>query len=203
MESPVKQLKIIEKISSAKPVKIIAFGDSLTYGWMVNRGYIDFLSDMIREEYPDSSVKFINRGVPGDTAKDGLRRISEVTGKEADLVMVQFGLNDIYTGFTADQFQDNIEKLIKEIRGAMDTEIALLTSVYINMPREYAAVLEFYKRINTAGEKHGLAVANVHSWWEHCIQKGTDIYSLVQGDGVHPTEEGYRLFAEAVMRLFK
>lgn len=198
-----KPLKTLEKISSGKPVKITAFGDSLTYGWMVNRGYIDFLGDMIRKEYPNSSVEFINRGVPGDTAKDGLRRISEVTKKNADLVMVQFGLNDIYTGFSADQFQDNIEKIVKEIRSAMDTEIALLTSVYINMPREYAAVLEFYKRLSMVGEKYGLAVAHVHSWWEHCIQKGADIYSLVQGDGVHPTEEGYRLFAEAVMRLFK
>lgn len=198
-----KPLKTIEKISSGKPVLITAFGDSLTYGWMVRKGYLDYLTEMLKDEYPGSSVQFLNRGIPGDTAKDGLRRIGEVTKKKADLVMVEFGLNDIYTGFTPDQFQDNLERIVKEIKASMDAEIALLTSVYINMPREYAAVLKFYERINIVGEKNSIAVVNVHSYWERSIKKGVDIHALLQGDGVHPTEEGYRLFAEAVMCLFK
>jgi len=196
-----KPVKTIGKLLSGETVKITAFGDSLTYGWMVGKGYIDFLHEMLKEKYPGSDVVFLNRGVPGDTARDGLRRIKEVTSKTADLVLVEFGLNDLYTGYSDGEFLKNLELIIRDIRESMDAEIVLLTSVYVRMAPEYSRMLEFYKTINLAAEKHSLPVVNVHSYWEYKVQSGIDFYRLVQADGVHPTEEGYRLFAEAVMSM--
>lgn len=196
-----KPVRTIEKLMSGEKVTICAFGDSLTYGWMVTKGYLDYMKEMLHSEYPDAEVKFLNRGVPGDTAHDGLRRIREVTGKPADLVLVQFGLNDLYSGFSGEEFQSNLELIVKEINSSMKTEIALLTSVYLKMMAEYSHVLKFYERINKVAEKYSLSVANVHSHWEYMIKAGADFFSLVQRDGVHPTEDGYRLFAEGVMKI--
>ena len=62
---------------SGRELIIAALGDSLTYGWMTERGYLDYLKTMFDTKYPDSSYKILNRGIPGDTAEDGLRRVDK------------------------------------------------------------------------------------------------------------------------------
>jgi lysophospholipase L1-like esterase len=42
----------------------------------------------------------------------------------------------------------------------------------------------------------------VHAYWKEKIAAGVDFRSLVQYDLVHPTVAGYRLMAEAIMKLF-
>ncbi|HPS56584.1 MAG TPA: SGNH/GDSL hydrolase family protein [Spirochaetota bacterium] len=198
-----KPVKAISKMSSGEPLKITAFGDSLTYGWMVSKGYLDYLGELISSTYPESRVEILNRGVPGDTALDGFSRMKrDVKGDRADLVLVQFGLNDAYTGFSPDEFESNLERIITELKSSFNPEIALLTSVYIKMP-EYRHVLHYYDRILMLAERYSLPVARVHKYWEGKVAGGADFYKLVQGDGVHPTEEGYKLFAEAVMDIFR
>ena len=44
--------KTIAKLKSGEDVKIVAIGDSLTYGWLVSKGYLDFLKEMLRKRYP-------------------------------------------------------------------------------------------------------------------------------------------------------
>ncbi len=197
-----KPLNAIEKLSSGIPLKITAFGDSLTYGWMVRKGYIDYLKEFIRLRYPVSNVEILNRGVPGDTALDGFSRMKrDVIHDRAELVLVQFGLNDAYTGFSPDEFETNIERIIRELQSSFNPEVVLVTSVYLKMP-EYGRVLQYYDRIMRLGEKYSLSVAPVHKYWEKRVAEGADFYKLVQGDGVHPTEEGYRLFAQGLMESF-
>jgi lysophospholipase L1-like esterase len=196
-----RPVKAINKMSSGEPLKITAFGDSLTYGWLVSKGYIDYLIEMINEHYPGCRVDILNRGVPGDTALDGISRLKrDVLRDRADLVLVQFGLNDAYSGFSPDEFGYNLERIITELKRSFDPEIVLLTSVYIKLP-EYRLVLQYYDRIERLADKYSLSLVKVHRYWEARVEAGIDFYKLVQGDGVHPTEEGYRLFAESVMEI--
>ena len=44
--------KILTKLQSTADVSIVALGDSLTSGWMVARGYTEFLRDMLMARYP-------------------------------------------------------------------------------------------------------------------------------------------------------
>mgnify|MGYP001594590110 FL=1 len=66
--------KTIAKLKSGEDVKIVAIGDSLTHGWLVSKGYLDFLKEMLRKRYPGSSFQLVNKGIPGDTASGGLDR---------------------------------------------------------------------------------------------------------------------------------
>ena len=63
-----KPAKTIEKLRTAESATIVAIGDSLTYGWMVRKGYLDFLQGMLTEKYPKNGFRLINKGIPGDTA---------------------------------------------------------------------------------------------------------------------------------------
>ncbi len=54
--------KTIGRLKSGEPLRIVALGDSLTQGWMVRRGYVDFLNDMIKAKFPKAG--FVLDGFP-------------------------------------------------------------------------------------------------------------------------------------------
>ena len=198
-----KPIKTILKLKSGAETTIVALGDSLTQGWMVRKGYIDFLEEMLRERFPESRPRLINCGIPGDTAEGGLYRLRNVLDFNPDCVFVQFSLNDAFCGYSAAQFKQYIQRIIHEIRDDCDAKIVLITSGYVGNSRETHFVGEFYRQLEILGEENGLPVARVHAYWKKRIDEGVEFRTLVQGDLVHPTVAGYRLMAEAVMQLFE
>ena len=193
----------LHKLKSGESVKLAALGDSLTYGWMTQYGFLDYLEILIKKKYSKSELLIFNKGVPGDTAKDGLYRVEkDVIKLSPDLVFIQFALNDAYSGCTVNEFQKNIESIIVKIKDRLNSEIALLTSVAIQDNGMNKIANEFYMRIIKSGEKFKLPVVSVHKYWEKKIASGINHSLLVQYDGVHPTEKGYELMAEAVFELF-
>ncbi|MCL2155747.1 MAG: SGNH/GDSL hydrolase family protein [Leptospirales bacterium] len=193
----------LNKLKSGEKVKLVALGDSLTYGWMTQYGFLDYLEILVNKKYLNSQLLIINKGVPGDTAADGLHRVErDVIKLFPDLVFIQFALNDAYSGLSANEFQKNIESIIGKIKERLDPEIALLTSVAIQDNSMNRVANEFYMKISQSGEKYKLPVISVHEYWEKKIASGIKHSQLVQYDGVHPTEKGYELMAEAVFELF-
>jgi lysophospholipase L1-like esterase len=204
LKLPIKPIKTIRKLKSGDETTIVALGDSLTHGWMVRKGYIDFMEEMLRETFPESRFLIINRGIPGDTAEGGLYRLrGDALDFSPDCVFVQFALNDAFCGYSAAQFKQYIQRIIHGIKDYCNAEIVLITSVYVGNSREPHFVGEFYRQLEILGEENGLPVAQVHDYWEKKIDEGVEFRTLVQGDLVHPTVEGYRLMAEAVMQLFE
>jgi lysophospholipase L1-like esterase len=193
----------IDKLKKSIPLKICAFGDSLTQGWMVQKGYLDFLNEMLLKKYPNSKFELINRGVPGNTAHDGLYRIQrDVIDNDPDLTFIQFALNDAYSGYSAEEFKANILKMVERIKYNTSSEILLLTSVTLNNLSDKKHVDNFYSKLQDIGLAKDIPVVEVHRYWEEKIANGVNFFGLVQGDLVHPTVEGYRLMAEAIIRHF-
>jgi lysophospholipase L1-like esterase len=198
-----KPIKTIRKLGAGSPVTLVAIGDSLTYGWMVAKGYLDFLHELILEKYPQSEVRIRNRGIPGNTAGNGLLRLQkDVIESRPDCVLIQFALNDAFLGYSPVQFGDSIRAMVDrvEIAGA---EIILVTSVWIENQVENRRALEFYAQLETIAGERKLAIAKVHEYWKRKIDNGMDPRKMVQADMVHPTIEGYRIMAEAVAEVFE
>lgn len=192
----------IEKLANHETTTIVAFGDSLTQGWMTRKGYVDFLHEMLQEKY-NGSIEMINRGIPGNTSDDGLARLRrDVLDRDPHLVLIQFALNDAYMGSSPGRLKKNIKSMIDRIRLDTSAEILLLTSCAINHEEENRVARAFYQSIIDLGDEENLPVARVHRYWEEKIREGIPHRSLVQGDMVHPTVEGYRLMAEAIMEKF-
>ncbi|MGH6883314.1 MAG: GDSL-type esterase/lipase family protein, partial [Hypericibacter sp.] len=79
---------------AAEPLRILAFGDSLTSGF----GLPDadsFPSQLERALIASGeNVKLINGGVAGDTSAGGLARLDWTLADKPDLVLLEFGAND-------------------------------------------------------------------------------------------------------------
>jgi lysophospholipase L1-like esterase len=197
-----KPEKTIAKLAAGESVRIAALGDSLTYGWMVEKGYSDFLQDMLRAKYPAAAIQCINSGIPGDTAEGGLRRLKEqVIDAHPDLVFVQFALNDAFIGCTLAEFEKNIALIVDRLQKETAAEVLLLTSVALADPDEDSMALQYYERLEQVAQQRSVSIARVHAYWKD--KAGGNFDGLLQADGVHPTAAGYRLMAEAIMQALQ
>jgi len=198
-----KPYKTIEKMKNGGKADIVALGDSLTYGWMVGKGYLAFLKEMLAAAYPNSPFSLMNQGIPGDTARGGLYRLRrDVLSFDPDCVLVQFALNDAFSGETPEGFGKAVEEIVRTIEEESDGEIVLVTSVCLDGERENLFIERYYGEMERIAGAYGHALARVHETWKRKIAEGVSFSSLVQFDGVHPNSEGYRYMAEAVAAVF-
>jgi acyl-CoA thioesterase-1 len=192
----------LNKLKKGEDLTIIALGDSLTQGWLVRKGYLDFIAEMLEKKYLHNNFTIINRGVPGDTAEGGLYRLKhDVIDMNPDLIFIQFGLNDAYLGISPERFKNTVCAIIDELEAEIAAEMLLITSVPIMREEEDIMAGRFYDRLEWISEEKGLPIARVHTYWKKKISEGIDFRKLVQADQVHPTVEGYRLMAEAIMEV--
>jgi len=202
-EKIMKLTNTIRKLEAGEPLRIIALGDSLTQGWMVRKGFLAFLAEMLKKKYPSGRVEIINRGIPGDTADGGLYRLRhDVLDHDPDLVFIQFGLNDAFTGVHPGRFEAAVQAMVDGVKSDTEAEILLITSVPVVYERMDEIADEFYTRLEAVAARENLPIARVHRYWMRKVEEGLEFRSLVQSDQVHPTIEGYRLMAEAIMELF-
>jgi acyl-CoA thioesterase-1 len=188
------------KLQSTEDMTIVALGDSLTSGWMVARGYTEFLRDMLMARYPKVGIKIINSGIPGDTAPGGLCRLQQdVISYAPDLVLVQFALNDAFCGCSLGEFRRSIEAIVERVRQERSAEVLLLTSTLPADTSEFDVVAPFYAELKQVAQDQVCGLAPVDEHWRDAIAGGCSHDELVLDDRVHPSEAGYRLMAEAVM----
>ena len=83
----------------AHPVKIVAFGDSLSAGYQLpaDAAFPAVLERALRKDGFDVAVA--NAGVSGDTASGGLDRVQWSVPDGTDLAIVELGANDMLRGF--------------------------------------------------------------------------------------------------------
>jgi acyl-CoA thioesterase-1 len=111
--------------ASARPVHIVAFGDSLTSGWLVPRSqaYPAQLQRALRAKGYDVVVK--NAGIGGDTAKNALRRFDLAIDPGTDICIVEFGLNDHSAGASLKTVNARVAELVRSLR-KRDIEVLVL-----------------------------------------------------------------------------
>ncbi|MFH0975455.1 MAG: GDSL-type esterase/lipase family protein [Spirochaetota bacterium] len=195
--------KTIKKMEQGNPVTIAALGDSLTYGWLVDKGFLDYLKEMLLEKYPDCSLNIINKGIPGDTASGGLGRLErDVIKHKPDAVFVQFALNDAFTGYSPSEYSKNIQGIISRLNEKLDVDIIIITSIYMGYNIESEVAKIFYNVLENIAVKNNIPIARVDKYWEGHIKDKTHFRTFVQEDLVHPNEDGYKLMAEAIMEIF-
>jgi acyl-CoA thioesterase I len=102
--------------AQARPVHIVAFGDSATYGWLVARkdAYPAQLQAALRKQGYDAVVE--NAGVPGDTTAGALRRFDTAIGPNTDIALVEFGTNDLRLHIPAMRMHRNLGEIVRVLR---------------------------------------------------------------------------------------
>jgi acyl-CoA thioesterase-1 len=104
----------------ARTLRIVAFGDSLSAGYLLpaSASFPGQLEAALRAKGRDITV--VNAGVSGDTASDGLARLDWSVPPGADLVIVEFGANDMFRGLDPTITRRALDEIITKLqaRGA-------------------------------------------------------------------------------------
>ncbi len=187
-----------------KKLTIVFHGDSLTFGWMVPKGYVTLFEEMIVNKYRDRVFNVIKSGIPGDTAESGLIRLEgDVFPHNPDIVVIQFALNDAFTGVPLNVFKSNLEIMIEKVREKTEALPVLVTSTCILNYEEYRYALNYYNIIESCSLEQELPLVKIHNYWERVIrEEDVRLTSLLQSDGVHPNRRGHQLMAEALLEVF-
>lgn len=177
----------------------VAFGDSITEGYGVREGFVSHFAARIRSATPNIAWTVVRSGVSGDTASGAFWRLeSDVTSHHPQLVTVNFGVNDAFSGISPERFRANMTWIVSAIREAGCERIVLLSSEVIPDPGAEAQVLPYWKAMRQAAVDTGALYADVNGCWRRELEGGRSEEDLIIAGDLHPNEAGHRLIAQAV-----
>src|SRR5262249_27425291 len=120
--------------SRQRPI-IVCFGDSLTAGHGVPSGetYPDFLQrDLDSRNY---TYHVVNKGIDGNTTKDGVDRLKDVLALHPQIVVVEFGGNDGLRGLPISVTRQNLDQIVSSLLKT-GTKVVIAG---ITLPRNYGS----------------------------------------------------------------
>ena len=105
--------------TSGLPVRLLAFGDSLTQGYGVPPGteFPARLERVLNAKGLDVTV--INAGVSGETSAGGLARVDWLLGdgrSGPDAAIVELGSNDGLRGLSASEMEKNLDSILSKFK---------------------------------------------------------------------------------------
>jgi acyl-CoA thioesterase-1 len=102
--------------AQARTIHIVAFGDSATEGWLVPRdqAYPAQLQALLRNKGYD--VVVANEGISGDTTAGALKRFDAAIAPGTDIVLVEFGTNDLRQHVAPARMRANLSEIVKTLR---------------------------------------------------------------------------------------
>ncbi len=170
---------------------VLALGDSLTagYGLAPEHSFAFRLEQALGDEGND--VQVINGGVSGDTAHDGLLRLDGLLKHHPDLVIVEFGANDVYMGLPVDDVRSSLERIIDRCRetGAF---VFLAGVASLQDPDEDYS-MRFHKAFDELAKSKGI------SFLPDFLPGIPGNPELTLPDGIHPNESGVDRMVENIL----
>jgi len=210
--------KALKKLRSGEPLRILAWGDSVTVGTYVpdpakERWQEQFVA-RLRERFPQAKIELVTEAWGGRNTGSYLNEPpgslhnyrEKVLGAKPDLIVSEF-VND--AGLSPAAVEERYSKLLADFQG-IGAEWIILTPHYVrpdwmgltrerdidNDPRPYVAGLRAF------AAKHQVALADASLRYGRLWRQGLPYNTLMLNSINHPDARGMKLFADALMELF-
>jgi lysophospholipase L1-like esterase len=208
----------MKKLRSGEPLRILAWGDSVTVGTYVpdparERWQEQFVA-RLRERFPKATIELVTEAWGGRNTGSYLNEPpgsehnyrEKVLGAKPDLIVSEF-VND--AGLNPKQVEERYAKLLADFRG-IGAEWIILTPHYVRPdwmglarerdvdedPRPYVAGLR------TFAGRHDVALADAAKRYGRLWRQGLPYSTLMLNSINHPDARGMKIFADALMELF-
>ncbi len=179
-----KERSYVSKLN--KTDTILAFGDSITYGFGANsqQSYPHILSQL-------TNRNIINAGINGDTSAEGLQRLSPLLQDDSvKLILLCFGGNDIIQKQPLSELKSNLKKMI-QLAKSKDINVILISVP--NLSLFGLDSLDLYDEI--ADEED---IELIEGLLSHVLSR-----SSLKSDYIHPNPKGYRYIADEIYEHLK
>ena len=179
------------KRDSGTALTVAAFGDSLSAGFGLTNG--DGFAPALQRELRrlGMSAEVVCASVSGDTSADGLARVEDALACSPDIVIVEFGYNDLYYGGTTAAVKDNLSRIIVRLQQAGARVLLAGTHAPANAsPEERLRYAEMFRQLR---DEHGVALYPF--FMEGAL---LNPFLCLPGDDIHPNAEGARIIAKNI-----
>jgi lysophospholipase L1-like esterase len=190
---------ILNSLSKKETIKIVCYGDSITYGKSADTGsqasdpYPQTLQLMLRNMFNYSGVTVINNGVSGRQTDTALSRFdTEVVTQAPQYVFIMFGINDArdYDGGTYDvvpisEYRQNLTDMILKSYQNGITPILISPTPTIEINQNVELVSYNQACIDLANEL-GVEYIDMHYEVSEYLKLQTKEYTqIIMSDSIH------------------
>ncbi|MBL8631490.1 MAG: arylesterase [Rhodospirillaceae bacterium] len=174
------------------PVRILAFGDSLTAGYGLDDLGNAFPAQLEKAlEAKGYKVDVLPGGISGDTTTGGLNRIEWSLAEKPDAVIVELGGNDGLRAVDPGVTEKSLDGLVARIR---QDDIPVLVAGMLappNLGRDYAD--RFGAIFPRVAKKHDALL------YPFFLDGVAGDPSLNQADRIHPNPKGVKIIVEKIL----
>jgi len=201
-------------------MKILFLGDSIMNGQNVNlsNSYVSRIS-LFYSKNSDSNILVENISVNGKTTREALIDFpKDVQSSGADILLIQFGLNDLNHWATdkglprvnMNSFRYNLEEMVDRARAFGIQKVFLVSNhpirKIVDINKAMINLEEFNQKYNAVIEDTA-RVKGTYFIDMHTILSQLNEAEYLQVDGVHPSNRGNQFYYDEVLnrlnRLFK
>jgi lysophospholipase L1-like esterase len=217
-QAEVRFPKALKKLRSGEPIRILAWGDSVTDASYLpnaetNRWQAQFVR-RLKQRFPKARIELVTEGWGGRTTASFLAEPlgaqhnfrEKVLDAKPDLIVSEF-VND--AGLPIAQVREIYPKLLKDFQ-SIGAEWIILTPHYVRPdwmgltrqrdidddPRPYVAELRRFAEANAVG------LADASKRWGRLWRQGIPYTTLFLNSINHPDARGMKIFADSLMELF-
>ena len=177
--------------AQSDPIRIVAFGDSLTagYGLPPGEAFPAQLEKALQEK--GLAIEVINAGVSGDTTAAGLQRFDWAFPDDADAAIVALGANDALRGIDPAETRRNLDEILTRL----DARGVPVLVAGMRAPRNWGDdyVMRFDAIFPELAERHD---ALLYPFFIEQVALRPD---LNLDDGMHPNGDGVAAIVEDIL----
>lgn len=177
--------------ASAEPLRLVAFGDSLTAGYGLGAADAFPVQLQAALKAKGHDVVIENAGVSGDTTSAGLARLDWSIPDGTQGVIVELGANDALRGLDPAIAEASLEKILARLK---ERGIPVLLAGMRAPPNLGTAYQERFDPIYARlAEKYGMPL------YPFFLDGVAGQVALNQRDGIHPTAEGVKIIVANIL----
>jgi len=197
-----------KKLEAGGPFKVVSYGDSIAAGGEASEPDLRFQARFgryLQAKFPKSKVEVVDASISGYTSQQGIDwfddpRYNMVNIKQADLVLLGFGMNDHNIpgfGTPVDKFKANFITIVKMLRERKGADVLIFSTMPPNENWHYGShrMGEYAQAAKEAAEESKCGYADVYDVWK-MVLKRKDQPSLLGNNINHPNDFGHWLYEQ-------
>ena len=202
---------------------VLFIGDSITdcgrraHAAPFGDGYVSLFIDLVAFKYPEHKIRFINKGLGGNTALDLHERWEDdVIRHKPDWVSIKIGINDLHRwlrngekDFTPENFRKYYDSIISRTVKKLSARTVLIEPFYMSIEKGdqtfrgkvLEIIPEYINVTREMGRKYKARIVHTHDVFQRQLKyREADTFCA---EPVHPNRTGHLLIAYELLRVLE
>jgi lysophospholipase L1-like esterase len=203
LSRPAALRSLADRLSSDKPVRLLAIGSSSTQGvgaTAPNKSYPAQLERELRRTWSNRKLEVVNAGVGGETADQTLARLERLMSEPTKpaLVLWQVGTNDALKGGDERRFRALLERGIALVRSG-GSDLVIVDQQFFPRIADLRQYERYVAMVTAVASEQGVPVFSRYRLMKLWGERDPALLArMLSGDGFHMGDLGYQCMADAL-----